>query len=245
MHRFFIAQEQMAGNEVSFSDEQTHQIRHVLRLKTGDHIIVLDNSGWEYELELTKLGKDSAQGVIASKKRSESEPRISITLCQALLKAEKFELVLQKGVELGVSAFVPFISERCVVRKPGEQKVARWRKIIQEAAEQSERARLPVLHPAVSFAEACRGTESPALLLWEEEKSRSLKSTLANAQLRNCDKITVFIGPEGGFPASEVRMAESHGIIPVSIGKRVLRAETAALAAVSFILYQLDELGSA
>jgi len=243
MHRFFIPKEWIAEEKVLLKGERAHQICHVLRLKPQDHIIVLDNSGWEYELEIEKLSGELAQGRIVRKDLNTSEPAIRITLLQALLKADKFEFVLQKGVELGVSSFVPFISDRCVVRKPGENKSQRWQKIIREAAEQSSRGLLPTIHPVVSFVEACQLTNKPAILLWEGEKSRGLRTILRKQPFYDARVISLFIGPEGGFPPEEVRFAESRGIITAGLGRRILRADTAGIAAVSAILYEKGELG--
>lgn len=181
MHRFSIPSEWIRQDRVSLTDEPAHQIIHVLRLKPKDHIILLDNSGWEYEVEIDQMSPGLIQGRVIGQGLGATEPSVKVTLYQALLKAEKFEFVLQKGVELGVSAFVPFVSERCVVRKPGENKLARWRKIIQEAAEQSGRALLPALHPVVAFREASDSAHDASILLWEEEKSLSLSWILKGA----------------------------------------------------------------
>jgi 16S rRNA (uracil1498-N3)-methyltransferase len=243
MNRFFIPENWLTGDTVTLKDEPAHQIRHVLRLKPADRIIVLDNTGWEYEVALETLGGESIQGRVTKKALSTNEPALQVTLFQALLKADKFELVLQKGVELGVSAFVPFVSERCVVKKPTESKIERWRKIIQEAAEQSGRGLLPTLHPAISFAEACGIARTPAILLWEEEKSQHLRDVLRGKPFSIAISLSLFIGPEGGFPPGEVKLAQSEGIVTASLGRRVLRAETAGLAAVSAVLYEKGELG--
>ena len=243
MNRFFVPKDWLSGDVVSLKDEPAHQVCHVLRLKPADRIIVLDNSGWEYEVALEKLSADQVQGKVLKKEISPGEPKLKITLFQALLKADKFEFVLQKGVELGVSAFVPFVSERCVVKRPAENKVQRWQKIVREAAEQSERGLLPTLYPVVSFREACDRAATPAILLWEEEKSQRLHDVLTQQSFLNAKSFSLFIGPEGGFPAEEVRYAESKGIVTASLGRRVLRAETAGLAAVSAILYAVGELG--
>jgi len=243
MNRFFVPKDWISGDVMSLKDEPAHQVCHVLRLKPADRIIVLDNTGWEYEIQLEKLSADQVQGKVLKKEISPGEPKLKTTLFQALLKADKFELVLQKGVELGVSAFVPFISERCVVKRPAENKVQRWQKIIQEAAEQSGRGLLPILYPVVPFAEAGDIAATPAILLWEEEKSQRLRDVLKQRTFVNASSLSIFIGPEGGFPAEEVRYAESKGIVTASLGRRVLRAETAGLAAVSAILYTLGELG--
>ena len=243
MHRFFVPGDWIAPNKVLLKGEPAHQISHVLRLKSGDHIVLLDNSGWEYEVEIAKVSGELVEGRLVGKALCPGEPEIKITLYQALLKADKFELVLQKGLELGVSTFVPFLSERCVARKPAGSKTARWQKIVQEAAEQSRRALLPVLQPVVSFEEACRLAVKPAILCWEEEKSVSLSAILKSEPFQYLTALSLFIGPEGGFPAVEVDYARARGIIPVSLGHRILRAETAGLAAISAILYQQGEFG--
>jgi len=243
MHRFFIPKESFIGDNVIICGEPLRQIGYVLRLKPADRITVLDNSGREYEVEIERITKEEATGKVVNKQIGQGEPAAKITLYQALLKSDKFELALQKGVELGVAAFVPFISERCVAQKPSDDKMERWQKIIQEAAEQSERSILPVLYPVVSFDAACRMAELPALLLWEEEKSVSLKETLRNPPFKNAKMVNLFIGPEGGFPSVETEQAKNHGIAIASMGHRILRAETAGLAAISAILYENGEMG--
>jgi 16S rRNA (uracil1498-N3)-methyltransferase len=242
MNRFFVLPECIKQSKVVLSGGQAYQISHVLRLKTKDRIIVLDNTGWEYEVEIVKVGGEVV-GSIVNKVLCRGEPAIKITLYQAMLKADKFELILQKGVELGASAFVPYLSERCVTKKPLEGKLLRWQKIIQEAAEQSGRGLLPVLHPVVSFRQACEMVERPAVLFWEEEKSTSLRQVLRSVKFQKKQNLSIFIGPEGGFPSYEVQYATSKGIAIASLGARVLRAETAALAVISAVLYENKELG--
>jgi len=243
MHRFFIPKEWIEQNKVSLQGEPAHQIFHVLRLQPKDFIVVLDNSGWEYEVEIEKASRELVQGRVVKKDFCANEPTTKVTLYQALLKIDKFEFVLQKGVEIGVSAFVPFISERCIMRKPAESKTERWKRIIQESAEQSKRALLPALRPVVSFEEACRQAGTPAILLWEEEKRQRLSKILKSASFQKAHAFALFVGPEGGFPLSEVKYAQSHRIIPAGLGHRILRAETASLAAISAILYAKGELG--
>ncbi len=242
MHRFFIPPDWIGQDKVSIKGEQARQICRVLRLYPKDHITVLDNTGAEYEVEIDIVSGELVQGNMVRKSLCPNESKTKITLFQALLKIDKFELVLQKGVELGISTLVPFLSERCTVKKPAESRIARWRKIAQEAAEQSRRALVPAVLPVVSFQEACRLAGKPSILLWEGEKTIGLSEFLKNTP-RNAPAVSVFIGPEGGFPPSEVEYARSLGIVPVSLGCRILRAETAGLAAVSAILYDRGELG--
>jgi 16S rRNA (uracil1498-N3)-methyltransferase len=244
MDRFFIPPEWFEGDSVIFQNGPSYQLIHVLRKKPQDRVIALDNTGWEYEIEMERFTGDSVKGRILNKSRPDTEPVINLTLYQALLKADNFELVLQKGVELGAIDFRPFISERCVVRRPDENKIDRWQKIVREAAEQCGRTRLPAVHPVVIFREACdQSAGNPAIIFWEEEENTRLSSVLKEPFFRESDSISIFIGPEGGFPSSEVEYARSRGIEPVSLGRRVLRAETAAIAAMSAVLYEKGELG--
>ncbi|MFC1910677.1 RsmE family RNA methyltransferase [Chloroflexota bacterium] len=243
MHRFFIPGDWILGNSVLIKGEQARQIHEVLRIKPGSRLSVLDNTGWEYDIEVQITGNELVQGSVVGRERGKGEPSLKITLYQALLKSDKFEIVLQKGVELGVNTFVPFISERCVVTKPGDSKIKRWEKIIQEAAEQSGRNLLPVLQPVVSFVEACKTLSSPSILLWEEEKTTKLRDILGTAPYRDSPAINLFIGPEGGYSAPEAEYARVRGITTASLGQRLLRAETAGIAVVTAVLYDRRELG--
>lgn len=235
--RFFVLPEAMAGEQVTFNAAQAHQLCRVLRLRPGDRMTVLDNSGLEYEVELVAVRHDGATGRVVAKRSVQTEPRLSLTLYPCLLKGDRLEWVLQKGTELGVSAFVPLFSSRTVIR--GRESVAakrpRWQEIIREAAEQSHRGRLPSLAVPLSFAEACAQcarTHTLSLIPWEKEESVALVEAL---QVRPAS-VGLFIGPEGGFDPSEIALARSHGIRPVTLGPRILRAETAAIAAVAVVM---------
>ncbi|MBI2846730.1 MAG: 16S rRNA (uracil(1498)-N(3))-methyltransferase [Chloroflexi bacterium] len=246
MHRFFVPPEWMRGESVIINDELSHQIGRVLRLKAGDRIVILDNSGWEFEVKLIRLGLERVEGEVVGKRPATGEPRIQITLYQGMMKGAKFEFVLQKGTELGVTAFVPMLCERSVAMGRNK-KEARWGRIIQEAAEQSRRGRLPILSPTVSFREACQKAQGFSLIPWEEESSRGLKAVLQSWLTgKTADQplaINLLIGPEGGFSPGEIAYAKGLDILPVSLGKRILRAETAGLAAAAAILYEVGDLG--
>jgi len=236
-----------------------HQIRDVLRLKPGDLIVVLDDSGWEYEVRISAVGRDQVRGQVEHKMLAQSEPRAKITLYQSILKGRRFEWVLQKGTELGVVEFVPMISNRCIIASlddVSKPRFGRWQKIILEAAEQSQRGRLPRLHMPLLFSQACERARNAdlALLPWEGEKRRSMRSMLVDSNgftarvqgrvsvMRRPFSISLFIGPEGGFTIQEVDQARRYGIAPVSLGPRILRAETAALVATAIVLYQLEDI---
>jgi len=213
----------------------------VLRLGPGDEIILLDNSGWEYLVEISSVERGGVKGIVRDKVLSTNEPATQITLYQALLKSNKFEFVLQKGTELGIRGFVPLFCERSIV-DVADNKMNRWQRIIMEAAEQSRRARLSILYPAMPFDEACRSVSGISLLLWEGERELSLRAALADIK-EAPQALNLFIGPEGGFSVSEVEFARRWGIVPITLGGRILRAETAGLVAAAAILYQFGDLG--
>lgn len=244
MHRFFLPPEWIQGGRVRITGPLVHQIRDVLRMQPGERIEVLDSSGWEQEVELRVLSRDAIEGEVVRRSLSQGEPKTQVTLYQALLKGSKFEQVLQKGTELGISAFVPMMCQRCMVELPGGSREARWYRIIREAAEQSRRGRLPLLRPLVPFAQACQEALGLSLIPWEGERGRGLRSHLREHPLWGTrHSINLFIGPEGGFSTQEIDLAQAHGILPISLGSRILRAETAGLVAAALILYEGGDLG--
>jgi 16S rRNA (uracil1498-N3)-methyltransferase len=167
MHRFFIPPEWIDQEMVVIRGKLVHQIRNVLRLRGGDHIVLLDNTGWEYEAELAMVTRDQVKGVIFEK-RPAAEPGVRITLYQALPKRSKFEFILQKCTELGVSGFVPVICERCVADRPRDKRVERWHSIIVESAEQS--LRKPVSRQLVFLCWPGRGRRHQGCALYYEAK---------------------------------------------------------------------------
>ncbi len=248
MHRFFVPAEAIRETVVEFPEATAHQLARVLRMRPGDHVIVLDNSGWEREVVLEQVARRAATGRVVGKRLAEGEPRVKITLYQAMLKGAKFELVLQKGTELGVVSFVPVITSRTVVGSLGNvgaNRLKRWRRIITEAAEQSRRGRLPTLQDALMFEHAIsqayrRGGR--LIIPYEGETRQSLREALApNADGEHPFSISLFIGPEGGFSEDEIALAQQAGAFAVTLGPRILRAETAAIAATTAILYELGE----
>ncbi len=222
----------------------------MLRLRPDKQVVVLDDTGSQHLVELVKVHSSETTGRVLESAASAGEPRVKITLYQALLKSQRFELAIQKCVELGVSGFVPVACERSVasVRNPGREhsKLERWRRIILEAAEQSERGRLPGLSTPRSFKDACGGASGPSIILWENERRTGLGRGLRELRQRHgdLDALSVFIGPEGGYTEAEVKYAAASGVLPVSLGPRVLRAETAGIAAVAAAMFQLGEWDS-
>jgi 16S rRNA (uracil1498-N3)-methyltransferase len=248
MHRFFVPAEWIQAGQVTLRDPVAHQVQHVLRLHAREHIIVLDPEGMQYTAELAQFGPGEITARILDQQAAAGEPRIRLTLYQSLTQREKFEWILQKCTEVGICACVPVISSRSLVRawdKEDDKKAQRWQRILQEAAEQSHRGRVPQLKPALRFeqaiAEAVK-THDMCLIPWEEEHGLSLGQALG-VHSPPPASIALFIGPEGGFSSEEAQAAERAGIQAVTLGKRILRAETAAVVASALTLFILGEMG--
>jgi 16S rRNA (uracil1498-N3)-methyltransferase len=222
-------------------------------MRPGNGLVLLDNSGWEIEVELTSVEQDLAVGRVVHRRLAGGEPRTKISLYQGVLRSKRFELVLQKGTELGVVEFVPTIAERCVVSDLDavDKKLRRWQWIVQEAAEQCRRGRKPSLRPALLFPRACEEVMHSgglSIILWEGEDEVGLGTLLREAPEQAEESwppfsINLFVGPEGGFSSEEIAIAQRYGLLPVSLGMRVLRSETAAITATAALLYALGDLG--
>lgn len=254
-YRFFVQPEAITGRGVVIADPALlHQFANVLRLQPGAQVTLLDNTGWEYVAVLERVDRSGVQGVIERKTLAATEPRLKLSLYVALLRAERFEWVLQKGTELGVSAFVPVVCDRSVVddiADIGASKIERWERIIREAAEQSRRAKLPRLRPAMLFDTACDHAKRRArtFMLWEGGDTRSLRSFLRQpAPLHESLppaaplSISLLSGPEGGFTPDELATAAMYDIALASLGPRTFRAETAPVAAAAAVLWEHGDL---
>ena len=253
MHRFFVPPELLANpvasnnSFITLPDKLAHQVRDVLRLSIAEQLVLLDNSGDEVLASVTKSNRAGVEVQLLDRRAGKSESPVRIILCQGLLKSARFEWVLEKGTELGVSVFAPLLCRRSMagLEDAGASKQQRWQRIIQEAAEQCGRSRLPELLPARPLMHALNDIPPGALALmpWEEEHGQTLREALAPAlNRRDALPITVvlFIGPEGGLLAEEVTLARHYGVKAVTLGQRILRAETAALATVANVMYELE-----
>jgi 16S rRNA (uracil1498-N3)-methyltransferase len=248
VHRFFVPAECIEGEAAAVTGAVARQLATVLRAGPGDRISLLDDSGSEYAVTLSTVNPKEVTGVVTGRTDDVGPPPGAITLYQALLKADRFEMVLQKCTELGVVTFVPVIAERSVARtgeKWATSRYPRWRRIITEASEQSGRRRLPALEAPMVLRAACDAATGVRLIPWEEERDTGMKAALreAGSGAMRAGGVSIFVGPEGGLTEEEVRYANSRGIVAVSLGTRVLRAETAAMAAVAAVRYELGELG--
>ena len=251
MHRFFIAPELVkeVGASLALPKELAHQVRDVLHLSLGEKLILLDNQG--NEILATVEGSSRADVIVQLRDRhpGKASSPLRIVLYQGLLKSARFEWILEKGTELGVSAFAPIHCQRSMagLADAGAAKIQRWQRIVQEATEQCGRTFLPELLPIRSLSQAL--SEIPAgslaIMPWEEATGRSLSDVLANVHASVEDPllpqtILLFIGPEGGLTSEEVERARQRGVQIVTLGTRILRAETAALASVANVMYALE-----
>jgi 16S rRNA (uracil1498-N3)-methyltransferase len=246
MHRFFVPGAALAQQPVVLTGDVAHQMRRVLRLAPGARVTLLDGEGWAHEAEVLAITARDVRLSVLARTAAAGEPRVSITLHQAVLKGERFEWALQKGTEIGVSAFAPLVTERTIIDdlQAVEGKRERWQRIIREAAEQCGRGRVPLLLPAQLLRSAVKGPAQGGALRvipWEGERSLALGEALRTCNFSSDTSIELFVGPEGGFTETEIDWAQRHGVKAVTLGPRVLRAETAGLVAAAAILYHAGE----
>jgi 16S rRNA (uracil1498-N3)-methyltransferase len=250
MHRIFVAPDQInhqSGHVIVSGQDHIHLAR-VLRARVGDSIVALDGLGSAYQAVLTTIGKTESVADIREQIRPPQEPAILITVAQALGKSDKFETVVQHGTEAGASRFVPVIAERSIVEIPRdrvEARLARWQAIAKGAAEQSFRARIPDIAAPARLADVIvefRRLNAAILMLHTSDECVSLQAALHRMPSPPA-QITICVGPEGGWSASEVDHASNHGAEQISLGPHVLRTETAALVAISQLLYHFTRSG--
>lgn len=249
MDRFFLNPDQLIEGSVTFPEDLSKQIRKVLRLDIKkDAVIVLDNSGWEYLVQLDGLTGNLVTGHIMDKQAGRDAPVISLSLAYSLARREKIELIVQKGTELGISRFFPYISSRSLVQdlKTNRARQDRLESIAREASEQSLRAKLPVMQTVTSFEGMLKQTSDHDLKLIAWEGTAIVKRICADTlhPLINADlkSLILLIGPEGGFSAEEVKKAEDYGFQQVSFGNSILRMETACIAGTAIMRNLVDSL---
>lgn len=235
MHRFFVDKKLGGESFVLDNKEQVQQITRVLRLSEGDRAVFFDNSGFEFESEMTERNDKMLYFDIMEKREGIGFDR-EIVLYVSLIRRENFELVFQKATELGASRIVPMLSKRCVKNEISENGFERLKAIMIEATEQSHGSIVPTLGKLLKFEEAIQDLKESnldlSLIAYEEEKTKSFDEVIKTHK----GSIGIMVGPEGGFAPEEYQLAKKSGIISVSLGKRVLRAETAAIAVLSKIL---------
>ncbi len=237
MHRFFT--EEILPNRAVVRGEDVKHLTRVLRLGAGDAVQLCDGQGRECDAVIAAVTPDSVSFDTQPWRESPSEPQHRVTLCQCLPKTGKMETILQKCVELGADAFVPVLSERCVVqpKESFQARISRWQRVSMEAAKQSRRGRIPRVAPLTPLAQLDFSPFDTVLVAYEDEHTVTLKAALHQGV---GEKIAVLIGAEGGFSAQEIAALCSRGAVPVSLGARILRTETAGMAMLAQILYEVE-----
>jgi len=239
MTRFFVSREEMAGEKLTLSGENAQHAK-VLRLKVGEPVLLCDGEGQECLCEITSV--DPWELVVTERRASQSEAAVRVSVYMAFPKADKLEHVIQKATELGAYEIVAFPSARCVSRpdeKSLKKKLERWQKIAASAAEQSGRGRIPQVVVLKSFSEALnRASQADkALMFYEHEEALTLKMALSGPYRT----VSLLTGPEGGLEEGEVAQARAAGLQVCTLGKRILRCETAPLCALSAVMYDSGE----
>lgn len=246
MRRFFVHPQAFAEGEAVITGDLFRHMAKVLRLKIGTPVLLADGSGREFTGTIQDVGRDRLVVAIeGSHAERATAAGPAITLYQGLPKGDKLELILQKGTELGVAEVIPFTAARSISRVrngEGADKVVRWQRIALEAARQSGRSSVPRVALAGEMREVVTDSRHALkLLLWEEEQGKRLRDALAG--LPAPETVALIVGPEGGLTAEEAALARENGFIPVSLGERILRTETAGLATIAILQFYWGDLG--
>lgn len=246
MPKFFIESNQIENNKITLIGEDVKHIANVLRKQVGDEINICNMFKSENFLcQIKEINKDNIECTILKKLKSEAEANVDITIFQGLPKAEKMELIIQKCTELGAKCFIPVEMERCIVKldtKSEAKKIERWKKIAETAAKQSGRDLIPQIENLINLQKVCNLIQKYdiVLLAYENEIQTTLKQALKKLNNKENLKIGVIIGPEGGFTKDEVNVLEKAGAMAITLGKRILRTETAGIAVTAAIMYEFE-----
>ncbi|MBQ3568460.1 MAG: 16S rRNA (uracil(1498)-N(3))-methyltransferase [Anaerotignum sp.] len=241
MPKFFFNKNDISRGQVQLFGEDEKHIKTVLRAREGEEITLCDGEGMDYQCRIASLERGVLLDIL-SKEVCETEPKTKITLYQGLPKADKMELIIQKCVELGVDRIVAVSTERAIVKldKKETKKLERWQKIAEAAAKQSGRGKIPEIGQQVlKFKEAVAEAKEldGAIIPYEREEETGIRQFVQNFK---GESVGVFIGPEGGFADEEIALAQGNGITPITLGKRILRTETAGMTTTAILLYELD-----
>mgnify|MGYP004515918143 FL=1 len=246
MQRFFVEPHQIdeAAHQIHIVGTDVNHMSNVLRMKQGEEVWISDGGKKEYRCAIEAFSADEVLLHIIYAQEPDYELSSRIYLFQGLPKADKMELIIQKAVELGAYEIIPVETKRCVVKLDGKKaakKVDRWQQIAESAAKQSKRMLIPNVHQVLSFKEALKYAESMDIRLIPYELAKGMQETKEIlAAIEQGQSIGIFIGPEGGFEEKEVEAAISEGAKPITLGKRILRTETAGLAILSVLMFQLE-----
>ncbi|RDW19238.1 16S rRNA (uracil(1498)-N(3))-methyltransferase [Oceanobacillus arenosus] len=249
MQRYFIPQTDWEGNEVRIKGDDAHHITRVMRNKVGDQIICNHENGSAAICEITLLDQHYVAAIVIEWKHEEVELPIDVTIAQGLPKGDKFELILQKGTELGAHAFIPVKMDRSIVvwdGKKTEKKLTRFAKIVKEASEQSHRNKIPEVTLPLTILELINESTNYDVKIFAYEEEAKVEAHQSFAEIVNRiapkQRVLVCIGPEGGFSDQEAAQLKQYGFNSVRLGPRILRTETASLYVLASLSYHFEEL---
>lgn len=253
-YRFFVSPEEINWQEKKAnvsSPDNSYKISKVLRLRENDQIILLDGKGLIYNAQIESFYSRKVQCRLLSRRQSNTEPDLKITLAQSLLKGPRFDYVLQKSTEIGVFEFIPLLTERVVIKieengsqRDVDRKTERFQKIVCAAAEQSERAIVPNVKDIITIEELCKlnlTSYDLKLVCLERTQTNGIKEVLNSVQSK-IHNVLILIGPEGGIKDDEAKLLLSKEFIPVSLGKRIYRSETVGIVISSILFFYFNEL---
>lgn len=273
MQRYFVPAEQFTDDTVVLTGDDAHHAIRVMRMKVGDRFVVSNGSDREALVEIAQMDKSTVTAAVVENLPLTAEPRVEVWIAQSLPKGDKMETVVQKCTEIGAARFIPFLSARTVVQYDGrkeERRLERWQKIAKEAAEQAQRNRVPQVDAPCAWERLLQlaGVADLALICYEKEEALHFRQLLARwfqerpesfaagsetgaqqapaeAASRSAERRTLLliVGPEGGFTEGEIAEAKAAGCLPISLGRRILRTETAAMVGLTCILYESGEMG--
>lgn len=246
MHHFFVEPSKIQGNHIFIDGPDVNHIRNVLRMNPGEEVNVTDGTGEKvYRCAIASIGEDTVELNIMWAQEKGMELPSKIYLFQGLPKSDKMELIIQKAVELGVYEIIPMATARAVVKldqKKAAAKVKRWQAISESAAKQSKRLLIPEVKEPVKFSEALKLASDLDVRLIPYELAEGMDGTRRIIQsVKPGQSVAVFIGPEGGFEEAEVELAKDAGFQAITLGRRILRTETAGMTVLSILMYQLEE----
>ena len=240
MYNFFVERDQFYNHTVDIKDENFNHIKNVLRMKIDDELIVsCKETGNSFLCKISEIGENKIVCKIIEERES-TEPAVEVSLFQGIPKSDKMELIIQKNVEIGINKIYPVEMKFCIGKIKDNKKITRWQTIAEAAAKQSKRNIIPTIENPISFKEMAEVLKEYdlALVAYENEEKTNIKEVLQ--QNPDAKKIAIIIGPEGGISKEEVENLVSNGAKEVSLGKRILRTETASISMLSMIMYQYD-----
>jgi 16S rRNA (uracil1498-N3)-methyltransferase len=238
--RFFVDEKLLRAKNITLTGDLAHRLAKVLRYKRGDVVVLACGGAKDFVVQLSAVSSNAVTGVVTGEQPAPREPSVEVVLYQSLIRANRFDWVLEKGTEIGVVRFVPVIATRVQLQlEEGAARAERWRRLINEAAEQCGRGKLPAIGAPVSFDEAVQRAIGLKLMPWEDEREARLGGHLRSLAVRP-RTVSVFIGPEGGYERAEVELARESGATLVTLGHQVMRAETAAIVSCGIVLHELD-----